>query len=269
MNVMACRSTGKFVKNIALVLMLILILISILPSTLNIVYASQYRENTGLDEINDDKYPGYKQLLKSMKAEHPNWSFTLFYTGLNWSDVIYNETNSHGSNLIQGKTGEWLCNASSCLDENGNPISYEGSNWYCPSTKAVSYYMDPRNFLYSNKIFQFERLSYSDNTYSVDGVEKILAGTFMSNTSPKDYYGNSNYSSSTFAQIMYDAGVEKRVSPYHIASRIRQEIVKSGGGPSNSVTGTVAGYEGVYNFFNYGATTGSRSNRKRIKICSG
>ena len=42
MNVMTCRFTGKFVKNIALVLMLILILVSILPSTLNIAYASQY-----------------------------------------------------------------------------------------------------------------------------------------------------------------------------------------------------------------------------------
>ena len=256
MNVIACKITGKFVKNIALILMLILVLVSILPSTLNISYASQYRENTGLDEINDSKYPGYKQLLKAMKAEHPSWSFTLFYTGLNWLDVISNETNSHGSNLVQGKDGEWLCNSSSCIDENGNPISYEGKNWYCPSTKAVSYYMDPRNFLYSNKVFQFERLSYSDDTYSVEGVEKILAGTFMANTSPRDYYGNANYSGSTFAQIMYDAGVEQRVSPYHIASRIRQEVVKSGGAPSNSVTGTVSGYEGLYNFFNYGATTG-------------
>ena len=36
MNVMACRFTGKFVKNIALVLMLILILIAIIAIMLEI-----------------------------------------------------------------------------------------------------------------------------------------------------------------------------------------------------------------------------------------
>ena len=249
--------TQKTAKNIAILLILIFAISILLPCTNIISYGSQYREVTNPDNIDESKYPGYKELLKVIKAEHPTWTFTLLYTGLDWDTVIYNETVNHGTNLVQGKDGEWLCTASSCLNSDGSHKVYEGSNWYCPSTKAISYYMDPRNFLYSNKIFQFERLSYTDGIYTVEGIEKILAGTFMANTSPQAYYGNSNYTSKSFAQIMLDAGISKQISPYHIASRIKQEIIVSGGGPSRSVTGTVPGYEGLYNFFNIGASTGA------------
>ena len=261
--------TQKTAKNIAILLILIFAISILLPCTNIISYGSQYREVTNPDNIDESKYPGYKELLKVIKAEHPTWTFTLLYTGLDWDTVIYNETVNHGTNLVQGKDGEWLCTASSCLNSDGSHKVYEGSNWYCPSTKAISYYMDPRNFLYSNKIFQFERLSYTDGIYTVEGIEKILAGTFMANTSPQAYYGNSNYTSKSFAQIMLDAGISKQISPYHIASRIKQEIIVSGGGPSRSVTGTVPGYEGLYNFFNIGASTGAGAIERGLEYARG
>ena len=261
--------TQKKAKNIAIILILILLISILLPCTNIVSYGSQYREVTNPDNIDEAKYPGYKSLLKVIQAEHPTWTFTLLYTGLDWDTVIYNETVNHGNNLVQAKDGEWLCTSSSCLNSDGSPKVYEGSNWYCASTKAVSYYMDPRNFLYSNKLFQFERLSYTDGIYTVEGIEKILAGTFMANTSPQAYYGNSSYSSNSFAQIMLDAGIAKQISPYHIASRIKQEIVVSGGGPSRSVTGTVSGYEGLFNFFNIGASTGAGAIERGLEYARG
>lgn len=261
--------TQKKAKNIAITLILILLISILLPCTNIVSYGSQYREVTNPDNIDEAKYPGYKSLLKVIQAEHPTWTFTLLYTGLDWDTVIYNETVNHGNNLVQAKDGEWLCTSSSCLNSDGSPKVYEGSNWYCASTKAVSYYMDPRNFLYSNKLFQFERLSYTDGIYTVEGIEKILAGTFMANTSPQAYYGNSSYSSNSFAQIMLDAGIAKQISPYHIASRIKQEIVVSGGGPSRSVTGTVSGYEGLFNFFNIGASTGAGAIERGLEYARG
>ena len=261
--------TQKKAKNIAIILILILLISILLPCTNIVSYGSQYREVTNPDNIDEAKYPGYKSLLKVIQAEHPTWTITLLYTGLDWDTVIYNETVNHGNNLVQAKDGEWLCTSSSCLNSDGSPKVYEGSNWYCASTKAVSYYMDPRNFLYSNKLFQFERLSYTDGIYTVEGIEKILAGTFMANTSPQAYYGNSSYSSNSFAQIMLDAGIAKQISPYHIASRIKQEIVVSGGGPSRSVTGTVSGYEGLFNFFNIGASTGAGAIERGLEYARG
>lgn len=257
--------TNKTVKNIAIILSIIIMVTIILPCTNLVSYGSQYRENTNIDELDEKKYPGYKELLKKIQEENPNWTFTFLYTGLDWNTVIYNETVGHGDNLVQGKDGEWVCRASSCINEDGTSIAYEGSNWYCPSTKAVSYYMDPRNFLYTEKLFQFERLSHIEGIYTVEGIEKILAGTFMANTSPKVYYKNDKYSETNFAQIILDAGVAKQISPYHIASRIKQEIIVSGGGPSRSATGTVEGYEGVYNFYNIGASTGAGAIERGLK----
>ena len=251
------KKANIFNKNIAIILNIIIIMSIILPFFTTVSYGSQYRENTVLTDINESKYPGYKALLINLKTLHPNWNFTLFYTGLSWNDVIYNEMLNHGDNLIEGKSGAWLCTESSCLNDDGTPKVYEGSDWHCPSTKAISYYLDPRNFLYDNQIFQFERLSFTDNLYTEEGIEKILAGTFMANTSPRAYYNNANYTDSKFSQIIYNAGSTYRVSPYHLASRIRQEIVLTGGAPSNSATGTVSGHIGIYNFFNFGATTGS------------
>lgn len=60
--------------------------------------------------IDESKYPGYKEKLKLLKKANPNWKFTLYYTGIEWNIVIYNETKGlHSRSLVQGKSGEWLC----------------------------------------------------------------------------------------------------------------------------------------------------------------
>ena len=60
--------------------------------------------------VDEDKYPGYKEKLIALKKANSNWKFTLYYTGLNWNTVIYNETKAlHSRSLVQRKTGQWLC----------------------------------------------------------------------------------------------------------------------------------------------------------------
>ena len=43
------------------------------------------------------------------------------------------------------------------------------------------------------------------------------------------------------------------VSPLHLASRVKQEVTTGTATMSNSVSGTVSGYESLYNFYNIGA----------------
>lgn len=237
-----------YIRNSIVVLILICIFSLAFPGTST--HASQYREQTDINNIDSNRYPGYKERLMALKAEHPNWNFTLFYTGLDWNTVVYNETSArHGRSLIQKKGGEWRCQT--CQDK-----VYDGVNWYCASVKALSYYLDPRNFLYTDNMFQFETLSYVEGAYTEEGVETILKGTFMYNKSIREYYNNENYTEKKFSTVIMEAGKQVGVSPYHLASRIKQEIIVSGGGPSGSATGTVEGYEGLYNFFNIGATSG-------------
>ena len=198
-------------------------------------------------ELNNN-YPGYYDKLLTLKQNNSNWTFTLYYTGINWNTVIYNETEGyHGRSLVQGKVGNWIC--SKCKEK-----VYDGSDWLCASKEAVAYLMDVRNYLKENTIFQFEKLSYDPDLYSIQGINKVLNGTFMYEKNIREYYNNSNYENITFAQKIMDAATKSGVSPYYLAARIRQEVGVSGSG---STSGTYKGYEGYFNFYNIGANAGA------------
>ena len=202
-----------------------------------------------------DNYPGYASLIDNLLEKHPNWTFTILYTGLDWDTVIKNETTvAHGRNLVQNKSGEWVCSA--C----GNK-PYDNGSWRCASAATVSYYMDPRNSLFEDYIFQFENLKWVDGKYTLDGIKKIISDCgYMSGS--KISYTNTNGKTATinksYAQVIMDAAKAAGISPYHLASRIRQEQ-GPGSNASATATGTNSSYKGYYNFLNVGAT-GSGSN---------
>ena len=125
------------------------------------------------------------------------------------------------------------------------------------SRQAVEFCMDPRNFLNEVRIFQFEALSFSEHTNNLDGVEKILYGTEFYNTkvSYLTSTGQTINMSEKYSDLILKGGGTSKVSPYHLASRIKQEV-----GPflsHASISGKVAGFEGLYNFYNIGATSSS------------
>ena len=211
------------------------------------------------NNIDETKYPGYKERLIALKEANPNWNFTIYYTKLDWNTVLYNETEGlHGRSLVQGKAGEWLC--SKC----GTKV-YDAGGWMCASKQAVAHLMDVRNYLIPAYIFQFEKLSYSPETYTLEGIEKVLNGTFMYKKNIREYYNNSNYENITFAEAIMNAGTLSGVSPYYLAARIRQEVGVNGSG---STSGTYKNYEGYYNFYNIGANSGTDPIANGLKYAS-
>lgn len=115
--------------------------------------------------------------------------------------------------------------------------------------------MDPRNFLNEGRLFQFEGLSYDVHTNNLDSIEKILYGTEFYNTKVSyfDSNGNTINMNEKYADLILRGGQTSKVSPYHLASRIKQEV-----GPflsHSSISGRVPGFEGYYNFYNIGATS--------------
>ena len=209
--------------------------------------------------IDESKYPGYKEKLIALKKSNPNWKFTIYYTGLDWKTVLYNETKGlHSRSLVQGKNGQWLCEV--C----GTKV-YDSGGWMCASEKAVAYLMDTRNYLTENYIFQFEELSYDPDTYTIAGIEKVLNGTFMYQKNIREYYNNPEYEYITFAEAIMDAANSSGVSPYYLAARIRQEVGVNG---SASIYGTYEGYEGIYNFYNIGANSGEDPIGNGLKYAS-
>ncbi len=209
--------------------------------------------------IDESKYPGYKERLIALKEANPDWKFTIYYTGLDWKTVLYNETKGlHSRSLVQGKNGEWLC------DICGTKV-YDAGGWMCASEKAVAYLMDTRNYLTENYIFQFEELSYAPDTYTISGIEKVLNGTFMYQKNIQEYYNNPEYEDITFSEAIMDAANSSGVSPYYLAARIRQEVGVNG---SASIYGTYKGYEGIYNFYNIGANSGEDPIGNGLKYAS-
>lgn len=239
-------------KLIAIKLIYIFIItIFLLYLFLRPVQAAQYTANyTNSSSINSTKYPGYSELIENLKKAHPNWTFTLLYTGLDWNQVIKNETTAvHGRNLIDGsKTGEWVC--SSCSSK-----KYDNGSWKCASEATVSYYMDPRNSLYEDYIFQFENLKWVDGVYTIEGINKILSDCKYLQGDKITYTkidGTTGTIDKSYAQVILEAAEENNVSAYHLAARIRQEQ-GPGNSASSTATGTYTGYAGYYNFFNVNA----------------
>jgi len=117
---------------------------------------------------------------------------------------------------------------------------YDGSSWRAAKTEVVSYFLDPRNFLDPVYVFQFEKLTFDPAIHTIEGVRAMVKGSFLESTDP-DY-----------AAILLQAGSEAGISPYFLASRIIQEMGRTG--ESLLSKGTLPGYEGYYNFFNIGST---------------
>ena len=117
--------------------------------------------------------------------------------------------------------------------------------------------MDPRNFLNEVRIFQFEGLSYVENSNQLNTIEKILYGTEFYNTKVSyiNTQGQTINMTEKYADLILKAAQTSKVSSYHLASRIKQEV-----GPflsHSSISGKVPGYEALYNFYNIGATSSS------------
>ena len=186
---------------------------------------------------------------------YPNWEFKAYHTGLDWNTVIAMESVT-AKNLIPNSKGVgWKSLESGAYNWSKDTFTaFDGTTWVTASKAAIEYYMDPRNFLTPTGIFQFELLKYQPEYQNVTGVENILKGTALYNTSYSYVDDNGATKTITYAESFVKAAEYSGVSPYHLASRVKQEVVTGATTLSGSVTGTYKGYEGYYNFYNIGAS---------------
>lgn len=220
------------------------------PTATPVLSDKEYREKLKKDGFPDS----YLTPLVNLHKKFPKWTFKPYKTGLNWDTVIANESKV-GLNLLSvNKSHAWKSTEEGAYNwKTDKYIPYDGSTWVTASKKAVKYYMDPRNFLDERGIFQFESLEYQKDSHTQSGVEKILNNTPMHN---KTYtYLNDKKESKTikYSKTFMNAAKASGVSPYHLASRCKQEVVINATMMSSSVSGNVSGYKGIYNFYNIGA----------------
>ena len=221
----------------------VILIIAILFALGEINYSNASYTSEDIEGIDESKYPGYKSLIQSLIDEYPTWEFKLYYTELDWEDVITNECQGHGTspkNLSPANNanydGEWICPY--CGRK-----TYDSQSWYCASESAIRYMMDPRNSINSSDVFQFQNLS-STNIIR-ENVEKMVEGTFLDEVECVDAIIN--------ASETYD------VNGYYLVARILQEQGKNGSYLSLG-EGYNGEYVGVYNLFNIGAYGNGKAN---------
>lgn len=202
----------------------------------------EYLDSQGLPD-------SYKDGLRQLHAQYPNWVFVADHNGKDWSDVLENQ-NVIGRSLTYGSAkSSWKSVADGCYDwESGQYTQLDSGGWVQASSALVEYALDPRNFLNADNIFMFENLSFDSSLQDESGLESMVDGTFMENSSHDLTYDGRNY---TYITGLLLAGQESGVSPYHLASRILQEQGNSGYG--SSISGIQSGYRGYYNYYNIGA----------------
>lgn len=198
----------------------------------------------------------YKDGLRTLHAAHPTWVFKAYHTGLSWDEVIANESKV-GLNLISNnKANGWKSYETKAYNYAADKfVVYDGSTWVTASKEAIAYYMDPRNFMTERGIFQFLTLEYQSGYENVSGVENILANTPLYNNY-YTYFDETQMADVTksYGETFMEAAQSSGVSPYHLATRVKQEVVLNSSTLSGSATGTFSGYEGYYNFYNIGAS---------------
>ena len=238
----------KRIKRIEAILFITILLFTIyfsLFNNRNVVFAansnSYNQEIKNADSSNANginEFPSeYQTLLNNLvkKTGHTNWKFKMLYTDLDWNDVIKNET-VHLRNTIYKKTAldsSWLDDC----DEQGD-VGY-----YCASSDIVKYYMDTRNFLTEETIFQFLDLS-NKSPASVETISAVVKGTFLEGSSDGE----------TYAQMIYEAQNESGENAFSILIRIFQEL-----GNGKTLPKLIDGSYGVYNFYNWGANDGNNN----------
>ena len=217
------------------------------------------------EELIEAGFPkAYAEELTELHLLHPTWRFEpLLVTEGNseftWKYVIEQETADPETSLISPDS------KFKAYRHSTNRKTYD-SGYYQASKKAVSYFMDPRNFLNETDIFQYMDLSAHNGT-SLRAVEAVLEGSFME--------GAVLENGKTYAQCFLEAGELAGVSPVFLAVKARQEQGSDGASPlisgtcgssllklskseidpdpSEDTERALLSYNGYYNLFNVGA----------------
>lgn len=197
-------------------------------------------------EFTDAGFPeSYHEALAILKVAHPNWKFNAIDTKLTFKEAVDGEANRVGANLVQLSASNnyaYMSTDNASFDYlNDKFIPYDSkvslNAWYNANRDTIAYYMDPRNFLKDEFIFQFEGLAY-DESISDEAFLTTIKSVF------KDDY------ILKFADDFLKAGKESKMSPVYLAALSKQEIA-NGSTPGTAISGE---YNGMYNFYNIGST---------------
>lgn len=185
--------------------------------------------------------------------------------------LVYKGSISSWKSMEEGafnwSTGQWVTN-------------WDGDYWAIASRELVAYYMDPRNFMDNNGIFQFLDLTY-DSTQTAAYVSQAAASMGSSWLSGTHQHANGDVIN--YPEVIAEAGKSAGINPIFLAATLTQEL-GTNGSEKTTISGTASwtvsrnifdsiyasycpaytvnadgtvtvNYTGVYNYYNVGAYT--------------
>ncbi len=217
----------------------------------NVQDVIEYTEDADFEAyLNSQGFPeSYKDGLRALHAKYPKWVFVADHLDYTWEYAL-NGQSVLGRNLISSSSiSSWKSLENGAYDwVNGKWIGFDSDSWVCASKEIIAYYMDPRNFLDEESIFQFQLQSYNASIHNVDGLRTLVSGSFLATGS---IINDETNVATSYVDMIILAAQKSGVSPYLLASSIIFEMGSNGS--SNSISGTLKGYEGYYNYYNWGA----------------
>lgn len=176
----------KRAKRIAQAGILILSLLTpFLPIQVSQCFAAQKSDAPFEQQLAAEGFPeSYKEKLRELHTKYPNWVFKAQKTGLSWQEAVQEESKI-GRNLVHTSSRDsWKSKDSAAYNAATNSWKgFDTNAWVAANTNIVSYYMDPRNFLDSRYIFQFQTQGYDPDSQNAEGVRMLAANSFLSGIS--------------------------------------------------------------------------------------
>lgn len=145
-------------------------------------FPSNYQYDAAFEaQLTAQGFPeSYKDGLRQLHAEYPNWTFTAFHTGLDWNTVLEEELKGSRSLVGSNSISSYKSTDDGKFDWNTSTWpGFDGASWVAASREITAYYLDPRNFLDETYIFQFESQKYNAGIHTADGLAKMISGTFL------------------------------------------------------------------------------------------
>ncbi len=178
----------------------------------------------------------YKDSLRQLHAQYPNWTFTAQHTGLDWNTAVQNEA-VLGRNLVhKNSISSFKSTADGAYNwDTGVWTGFDGAAWVAASEDVLRYYMDPRNFLDSVYVFQFMSQKYDPAIHTREGLEAMLKGSFMEN---KTIAGSAGNGTSSGGSVSAGPGAGSTSSGSVSAG---PGISATPGGPADSSSGNGGG----------------------------
>ena len=218
----------------------------------------------------------YIESLRILHAQHPTWVFTADKTGLDWNTAVDEESAFQRSLVNYTSPTSWkriddLAYTWRTADnKDGGFKKLDGYHWEAANRVSTAYFMDPRNFLTESEVFQFESQSYNEEIHTIERVQALLEGTFMSGDIPGEYLWSSQTVNRnekgvitsidtveatsgtplTYAYVFLESAKISGVSPDMLVARVIQEMGTKG--TSQIISGVSKTAPGHYNYYDFG-----------------